>query len=103
MTAPRTLFTVLVLALLAAYAIGSIAGSLMSSVLEPLWRSVAGAEMIIRMGAIDLGEFVSSLLAAILVLVISVLLLRVFLRFAWPMAERFLKLGTPEQKETSGE
>jgi hypothetical protein len=103
MTAPRTLFTVLVLALLAAYAIGSIAGSLMSSVLEPLWRSVAGSGVIIRMGVIDLGEFVSSVLAAILVLVVSVLFLRLFLRFAWPITESFLKLGTPEQKETSDE
>lgn len=101
MAAPRTLFTILVLALLAAYAMGSIAGTLMNSVLEPLWKLLAGSMPTALVGGIDLGGFVSSVLAAILTLVLGILLLRLFLRIAWPMTERFLNLGSPGQKEQS--
>ncbi len=92
MFTPRSILALLIVGQIAAYSVGEISGGVMSGLLKPLGRMLGMDGVTLRIGPMDVGHFLETVVSSLVMLVVGILVLVPLIRFGWPWLSKALRL-----------
>jgi hypothetical protein len=98
MFTPRSIFILLVVAHVAGRCLNEILDGFSTFILIPFWRELVGSTPAFRIGDINVGAFIGTVVLSLTCLAAGVTLVVVLIRMAWPWLAEKLALETHESQ-----